>query len=306
MIEQFRVMRMPANLLDGRIVATEIRSKIKARIKTLAGSIVEPSLVSILVGDDPASRAYLKNNEAACAEVGIKFRNRLLRAESRQDELESVIRELNADHSVTGILLHLPLPNGLNETSALSTISKQKDVDGLNPCNLGLLVHKSPVLVPCTPNGIIVLLKYYHLILVGKHSVIINRSKPVGRPLSQLLLNEDATVTVCHSKTQDLTGISKTADILITGIGERDKFVVGSSMMKPGAVVVDAGTTSIEGKIVGDVDFEAALKVASYVTPVPGGVGPVTTTMLLYNAVLAACLQSRVDIGLEMDQLVAG
>jgi methylenetetrahydrofolate dehydrogenase (NADP+)/methenyltetrahydrofolate cyclohydrolase len=294
-----------AELLDGRLVARQIRSKVKEQIKALADSIVAPSLVSILVGDDPVSRAYLRNNEAACAEVGIKFRNLLLRAEIRQEELERVIKELNSDGSVTGILLHLPLPDGLNDTVALSTISREKDVDGLNPCNLGLLAHKNAALVPCTPNGIIVLLKYYKVSLVGKHVVVINRSKPVGRPLSQLLLNEDATVTVCHSKTQGVTEISKTADVLITGIGRRDKFVVDSRMMKPGAVVVDVGTTSMEGKIVGDVDFEAALGTASYVTPVPGGVGPMTTAMLLYNAVLAACLQSRVDAELGIEHLVA-
>jgi methylenetetrahydrofolate dehydrogenase (NADP+)/methenyltetrahydrofolate cyclohydrolase len=247
----------------------------------------------------------MKNNEAACADVGIKFRNLLLSAETSQDELEKVIRELNSDGSVTGILVHFPLPDHLNETASVSAISKEKDVDGLNPCNLGLLVLKSPTLVPCTPNGIVVLLKYYKVSLVGRHVVVINRSKPVGRPLSQLLLNEDATVTVCHSKTQDLTGISKSADVLITGIGRRDEFVVGSRMIKPGAVVVDVGTTSIGGKIVGDVDFEAALRSASYVTPVPGGIGPMTTTMLMYNALLAACLQSHIDIGLSIDQLVA-
>ena len=293
---------MLAKLLDGGVVAREIRSRLKARVKALAGLIPEPSLVSILVGDDPASRAYLKNNEAACAEVGIKFRNLRLPALTSQDELERVIDELNSDGSVTGILLHLPIPGVLNETAAISKISKEKDVDGLNPCNLGLLLHRKPLLMPCTPNGIILLLKYYRLSLASSHVVIINRSIPVGRPLSQLLLNEDATVTVCHSKTRDLAEISRTADILITGIGRRDEFVVGSNMIKPGAAVVDFGTTSLGGKIVGDVDYKAALTTASYVTPVPGGVGPMTTTMLLYNTVLAACLQKHVDMGLEIEK----
>jgi len=302
---RLRVVRLSAKLLDGWVVAREIRSRIKARIKALAGSIVEPSLVSILAGDDPASRAYLRNSEAACGEVGIGFRNLLLPAETSQDELEKVIRELNSDGSVTGILVHLPLPNRLDETTAMSTISKDKDVDGLNPCNLGLLSYKNPRLVPCTANGIVVLLKYYGLAFAGKHAVIISRSKPVGRPLSQLLLNEDATVTICHSKTQGLADISKTADILITGIGRRDEFVVGSSMMKPGAVVVDVGTSMIGGKIVGDVDGEAALRTVSYVTPVPGGVGPMTTTMLLFNALLAACLQRHVEMGLGIEHLAA-
>ena len=295
---------MTAKLLDGRAVARDIRSKLKVLISTLPSSVAEPSLVSILVGDDHASQAYLKNNEAACTDVGIKFRSLLLSVETQQVELERVIRELNSDQSVTGILLHLPLPEGLNETAGLSAISKEKDVDGLNPCNLGLLMHKRPALVPCTPNGIIVLLKAYGLSLVGKHVVVINRSKPVGRPLSQLLLNEDATVTLCHSKTQDLAGISKAADILITGIGHRDEFVVGSSMMRPGVVVVDVGTSSVGGRIVGDVDFEAALATASYVTPVPGGVGPMTTSMLLYNAVLAVCLQGHVESELGIERLL--
>jgi methylenetetrahydrofolate dehydrogenase (NADP+)/methenyltetrahydrofolate cyclohydrolase len=204
---------------------------------------------------------------------------------------------------LTGILLHLPLPAGLNETGGISAISKEKDVDGLNPCNLGLLAYGTPGLVPCTPSGIIVLLKHYHVAIAGKHVVLINRSKPVGRPLSQLLLNENATVTICHSKTQDLASISRMGDILITGIGHRTKFVVGSNMIKPGAVVVDVGTSSVGGKIVGDVDFEAAMKIASYVSPVPGGVGPMTTCMLLYNSLLAACLQSHVEMDLGTDDL---
>lgn len=294
---------MTAKLLDGRSVAQEVRSKVRSRIETLAGSIVEPRLVSILVGDDSASRTYLKGNESACAQVGIKFQTLLLGANTSQLDLDKIIGGLNSERSVTGILLHLPLPDGLNEAAAISTISKNKDVDGLNPCNLGLLLHRRTALVPCTPNGIIVLLKHYHLDLIGKHVVIINRSKPVGRPLSQLLLNEDATVTVCHSKTRELIEISKTADILITGIGRRDEFVVGSRMIKPGAVVVDVGTTSLSGKIVGDVDFEEAMRTASYVTPVPGGVGPMTTSMLMYNALVAACLQSHVDVGLGVENL---
>jgi methylenetetrahydrofolate dehydrogenase (NADP+)/methenyltetrahydrofolate cyclohydrolase len=191
----------------------------------------------------------------------------------------------------------------LNETACISAISREKDVDGLNPYNLGLLAYKTPSLAPCTPSGIIVLLKYYHVTISGKHVVVINRSKPVGRPLSQLLLNEDATVTVCHSKTQDLVNIARTADILITGIGRRNEFVVGSDMIKPGAVVVDVGTSSVGGKVVGDVDFEAAVRTASYVTPVPGGVGPVTTCMLLYNSLLAACLQSHVEMRLSTSDL---
>ena len=296
---------MTAKLLDGRVVAERIRSKIKTRIRDLAGSIVRPYLVTILVGDDLASRAYLKNNQVACGEVGIKFRDVVLDVKTPQNELERIIGELNEDETVTAILLHLPLPGGLSETASISALAKEKDVDGLNPCNLGLLMHRATALVPCTPNGIIVLLKSYNVTIAGKHIVLINRSKPVGRPLSQLLLNEDATVTVCHSKTQDLVAIAGTADILITGIGRRNEFTVGSNMIKPGAVVVDVGTSSVAGRIFGDVDFEAALTTASYVTPVPGGVGPMTTCMLLYNSLLAACLQSHVEMVLGIHDLAA-
>ena len=296
---------MTAKLLDGRVVAEQIRSKIKLKMRELSGSIVEPHLVTILVGDDPASRTYLKNNQTAFGEVGMKLREVVLDAKTSQKDLEARVEDLNEDRAVTGILLHLPLPRGLNEVSGISAISKEKDVDGLNPYNLGLLAYRTPGLVPCTPRGIIVLLKHYHVTLAGKHVVLINRSKPVGRPLVQLLLNEDATVTICHSKTQDLPSISNTADILISGIGHRNQFVVGSDMIKPGAVVVDVGTSSVGGKIVGDVDFEAAMKTASYVTPVPGGVGPMTTCMLLYNSLLAACLQSNVELTLGIEDLAA-
>jgi methylenetetrahydrofolate dehydrogenase (NADP+)/methenyltetrahydrofolate cyclohydrolase len=294
---------MPAKLLDGRVVAEQIRSKIKVKMRELAGLIVEPHLVAILIGDNPASQAYLKNNQLAFGAVGIPLREVVLDAKTPQRELEGIIGKLNDDKTVTGILLHLPLPAGLNETACISAISREKDVDGLNPYNLGLLAYKTPSLAPCTPSGIIVLLKYYHVTISGKHVVVINRSKPVGRPLSQLLLNEDATVTVCHSKTQDLVNIARTADILITGIGRRNEFVVGSDMIKPGAVVVDVGTSSVGAKVVGDVDFEAAVRTASYLTPVPGGVGPVTTCMLLYNSLLAACLQSHVEMRLGTSDL---
>ena len=296
---------LTAKLLDGRVVAEQIRSKIKLKMRELSGSIVEPHLVTILVGDDPASRAYLKNNQTAFGEVGMKLREVVLDAKTSQKELEARVEDLNEDRAVTSILLHLPLPRGLNEVSGISAISKEKDVDGLTPYNLGLLAYRASGLVPCTPRGIIVLLKHYHVTLAGKHVVLVNRSKPVGRPLSQLLLNEDATVTICHSKTKDLPSISNTADILISGIGHRNQFVVGSDMIKPGAVVVDVGTSSVGGKIVGDVDFEAAMKTASYVSPVPGGVGPMTTCMLLYNSLLAACLQSHVQLNLGIEALAA-
>lgn len=289
--------------MDGRVVAQGIRSKIEEQIRTLKRLRVEPNLATVLVGDNPASKAYLRNIRAACQEVGINSRNTELPANSSQDELGKVIRELNENQKVTGILLQLPLPKGLNDLAATSEIRVDKDVDGLNPSNLGLLFQKAPRIVPCTPKGVMVLLRYYGVKTAGNYAVIINRTKLLGRPLSQLLLNEDATVTVCHSKTEGLAEISQQANILFTGIGRRDDFIVGANMIKPGATVVDIGTTSIDGKLMGDVDFDSAIRVASLVTPVPGGVGPMTIAMLLYNTLLTACLQKDVPLAYNPDEL---
>jgi methylenetetrahydrofolate dehydrogenase (NADP+)/methenyltetrahydrofolate cyclohydrolase len=289
--------------MDGRIVARQINSKIKEQVRLAKGSHVDPNLVTILVGEDPVSKTYLRNKHAACAEVGIRSRNIELNASTSQAELARVITELNSDATVTGILLQIPLPGGLNDASAIAMISKEKDVDGLNPCNLGLLTQKDAKIAPCTPKGVMVLLKHYGVQTAGKHAVVINRTKLVGRPLTQLLLNEDATVTTCHSKTRDLSEITKQADILLTGIGRRSQFTVGSDMIKPGAAVVDIGTSSVGGKLMGDVDFEAVLKVAALVSPVPGGVGPMTISMLLYNTLLTACMQRGVEMELNSNEL---
>jgi methylenetetrahydrofolate dehydrogenase (NADP+)/methenyltetrahydrofolate cyclohydrolase len=289
--------------MDGRTVAKRINSKIKEEVKIANESQVYPNLVTILVGDDPASRTYLRNKHAACGEVGIKSKNIELAGQTSQVELEGKIGELNLDPAVTGILLQIPLPKGLNDASAVAMISKEKDVDGLNPCNIGLLSQRVAKIAPCTPRGVIVLLKSYRVQLAGSHAVVINRTKLVGRPLGQLLLNEDATVTTCHSKTQNLPSITKQADILVTGIGRRSEFTVGPDMVKPGAAVVDIGTSSVGGKLMGDVDFEEALKVAALVTPVPGGVGPMTISMLLYNTLLTACMQKGVGLALDPYEL---
>jgi methylenetetrahydrofolate dehydrogenase (NADP+)/methenyltetrahydrofolate cyclohydrolase len=289
--------------MDGRIVARKVRSQTKERVEALATSTVKPYLATIQVGDNPASRTYLKNKHAACMDVGIASRNIELPASTTQQELHSIILELNEETAVTGILLQLPLPKGLDEVSAVSTIAPAKDVDGLHPYNLGLLAQNKADLVACTPKGVLAMLRYYQVKVAGSHAVVINRSKLVGRPLSQLLLNNDATVTVCHSKTEDLKGICRQADILITGIGRRSEFTVGIDMIKRGATVVDVGTSSVAGKLAGDVDFDAAIGVADYVSPVPGGVGPMTIAMLLYNTLLAACLQNDVELGFSIDEL---
>jgi len=287
--------------MDGNPVARTIRSKIGNAVVSLRKSNVEPSLVTVIVGNDPPSQAYLKNKNAACTAAGIKSRNVELPGDTPQSALEKVIHDLNQDKTVTGILVQLPLPEPLDEAAAVASIAKEKDVDGLNPCNLGRLSERDAKLVPCTPKGVIVLLKYYQVGIAGKHAVIINRSKLVGRPLTQLLLNDDATVTVCHSKTKGLADISRQADILVTGIGRRSEFTVRPEMIKPRAAVVDIGTSSVDGKLIGDVDFDNAIHVASFLTPVPGGVGPLTVSMLLYNSLVTASMQHGMELEFPLD-----
>jgi len=292
--------------MDGRVVAKEIRAKIKKQARALQTSSVEPKLATILVGENPASKLYLKNKHAACSDVGIKSSNIELPATVSQQDLERMIQDLNGDPTVTGILLQLPLPSGLDDVRAVNSIAPEKDVDGLHSINLGQLYQKRDTqgqLVPCTPKGVMILLAHYGVQVSGAHAVVINRSRLVGRPLVQLLLNKDATVTACHSKTRELKDISRQADILITGIGRRSEFTVTAEMIKPGAAVIDIGTSSVEGRIIGDVDFDSAMDVAAYVSPVPGGVGPMTITMLLYNTVIAACAQKKVKLDLNEEEL---
>jgi methylenetetrahydrofolate dehydrogenase (NADP+)/methenyltetrahydrofolate cyclohydrolase len=289
--------------MEGRPVGRIIRDGVRKEVSLLRDSGIEPVLGTIILGDDPASEAYLKSEHSACLDVGIQSCNVELKPETSQRELEQAIDALNADAAVTGILLQLPLPKGLDEAAAINQISPNKDVDGLHPFNLGQLWQKSARLVPCTPKGVVVLLKYYGIQFSGKRAVIINRTKVVGRPLAQLLLNEDATVTVCHSKTQNLQQIAQEADILVTGIGRRDQFTVKSEMIKHDAVVVDVGTSSVGGKLLGDVDFDSAFNAAAFVTPVPGGVGPMTIAMLLYNTLVAASIQRGVPLGFNPEEL---
>lgn len=289
--------------MDGRPVGQKARERVRQEVGILRNSGIEPLLATILVGDSPASKTYLRNKHSACMDVGIKSRNIELNANISQSELEQVIDGLNRDAAVTGILLQLPLPKGLDDAAAIIKISPEKDVDGLHPFNLGQLWQKAARLIPCTPKGVIVLLKYYGVEIAGKHVVIINRTKLVGRPLAQLLLNEDATVTVCHSKTRGLKEIAREGDILITGIGRRQDFTVGAEMIKPDATVVDIGTTSMGGKLFGDVDFDSAMNVAAFVTPVPGGVGPMTIAMLLYNTLVAASIQNGVPLSFNPEEL---
>ena len=297
------VAALVAKIIEGRSLGQMIKDHVKKETSTLRGSGIDPLLATVLVGDNAASKTYLRSKHSACVEVGIQSRNLEFNSNTSQHELERIIDELNRDTTVTGILLQLPLPKGLDDFAAINKISPEKDVDGLHPFNLGQLWQKSARLVPCTPRGVMVLLKYYGIGIGGKHAVIINRTKLVGRPLAQLLLNEDATVTVCHSKTVDLKERAREGDILITGIGRREHFTVGADMIKPNATVIDVGTSRVEGKLLGDVDFDAALNVAAYVTPVPGGVGPMTIAMLLYNTLVATAIQRNVRLAFTPEEL---
>ncbi len=286
---------MTARLIDGKAIAAQLRAELSARIQTLREKHnITPGLAAVLVGDDPAAHAYWRNNRKACVEAGIIPFDYTLPANTPQNELDRVMSELNARPDVHGLLVHLPLPSPLDESHTLSLIPAHKDVDGANPSTLGrLAIKEQPVLfAPATPSGVIRLLKIENVPLRGARAVVIGRSRVVGLPLALLLLREDATVTVCHSRTPDLPGIAREADVLIAAVGRAG--LVTADWVKPGAVVIDVGINRLEdpatgkARTVGDVDFESVKQVASALTPVPGGVGPMTIATLLEHVVLAA------------------
>lgn len=277
-----------AKLIDGKLVSSEIRLEISQETaEFIQKTGIQPHLVVIIVGNDAASMTYVKNKKKACEDVGFKSTVIELPLETTEGELLDRIQELNDDLTVHGILVQLPLPKHIDEQKVINTISVKKDVDGFHPYQVGALVSGLPCLKPCTPSGVIELLKAYNIEMTGRHAVIVGRSHIVGKPLIQLLLDENATVTVCHSRTQNLAEFTKSADILIVAIG-RAHFIT-ADMVKEGAVVVDVGINRLEtGKLVGDVLYDEVFEKASYVTPVPGGVGPMTITMLLKNTLKAA------------------
>lgn len=274
-------------ILDGSKLALQLQAEIKEKIQKITKSKKAVKLSVILVGDDMASKIYVAGKTRACLQAGIKFDLIKLPAKTSQKKLEDTIKELNADKDVTGILLQLPLPTHLNSSKALNCIDPEKDVDGLTDINLGrLFVGDTNGLIPCTPRGIMVLLGLNKIDLVGKNVAMIGRSNLVGKPLSLLLTQANATVTLCHTKTQNLSEITKKSDIVITAVGKRN--FITADMIKKGAVVVDVGINRNEqGKVCGDVDFVKVSKKASAITPVPGGVGPMTITMLMNNLVIA-------------------
>ncbi|AKP47747.1 MULTISPECIES: bifunctional methylenetetrahydrofolate dehydrogenase/methenyltetrahydrofolate cyclohydrolase FolD [Bacillus] len=278
---------MAGKLIDGKAAAKEIREEIKKEVDELKAQGVVPGLAVILVGDDPASHTYVRNKEKGCKEVGIHSEIYKYPAAISEAELLDKIRELNEDKRIHGILVQLPLPGHISESKVIDTISPEKDVDGFHPVNVGKMVIGKEGFLPCTPYGIMKLLEREQIDLQGKRAVVIGRSNIVGKPAGLLLLQRNATVTYCHSKTENLSYHTKQADIIIAAVGKA-KFLKAEDV-KEGAVIVDVGMNRDEnGKLCGDVDFESVREKASFITPVPGGVGPMTITMLLYNTVQSA------------------
>ncbi len=276
--------------IDGIEVAKAVKERVKRAANELKTQGIHPCLATILVGENQASATYVRNKHKACQEVGILTKDHKLSSEITQNELNDLIDSLNNDNSIHGILVQLPLPAQLDEFATTSRISPLKDVDGLTPHNVGLLSMKKAILVACTPSGIMEMFEYYNIDLDGKNVVLINRSNLVGKPLYHLLLEKNATVETCHSKTINLSDHCKRADIVITAVGDRTKFTLTPDMIKEGAVVIDVAITRNNEKLVGDSDFEDIIQKASFATPVPGGVGPMTVAMLLKNTITAASL----------------
>ena len=279
-----------AKILDGKLMAEDLTKDQTRRVADLAAKGVIPGLAVVLVGEDPASQIYVRNKGIACETVGVHSKTIRLLQSASQDEVIAAVDELNADDSIHGILVQLPLPGHLDEAAVLARILPQKDVDGFHISNAGKLFSGQSGVVPCTPKGIIHMLKQGGVELTGKDAVVIGRSNIVGKPAAMLLLNENCTVTICHSRTQNLKEHCRRADILVAAIG-KPRFVT-ADMVKPGAAVVDVGINRVDGKVVGDVDYEAVSEVAGYITPVPGGVGKLTISMLIENTLEAACRQT--------------
>lgn len=276
-----------ATILNGKQVAAEIRAELKTRAEALRKDGVVPCLAVLLAGDDPASKIYVRNKKRACEEIGIESRELLFPENVTEEELIAQIRALNEDPAVDAMLVQLPLPRHINEARVLAEIAPEKDADGFHVVNAGRLFTGQTSVLPCTPAGCMELLRRANVEFSGKHAVVVGRSNIVGKPMAMLLLNEHCTVTVCHSRTKDLARFTRDADILVAAVG-RPGMITGD-MIKPGAAVIDVGINRLDnGKLMGDVDFASAEPVAGAITPVPGGVGPMTIAMLMQNAILAA------------------
>jgi methylenetetrahydrofolate dehydrogenase (NADP+)/methenyltetrahydrofolate cyclohydrolase len=282
---------MAARVIDGKAVAAAVRERVKVDVAAYeqeAGRV--PVLATVLVGEDPASEIYVRNKRRTTEEVGMRSVHHGLEAGIKQEELLGMVRELGSDDDVDGILVQLPLPAHLDPDAIVQALHPEKDVDGLTPVNAGLLAHGTPGLVPCTPAGVMELLAHEGVELEGAEAVVVGRSKLVGVPVARLLLQANATVTICHSRTRDLDETCRRADVLVAAVGV--PHLLGTEAVKPGAVVIDVGMNRLEDGLAGDVDYEAAAEVASAITPVPGGVGPMTIAMLLSNTLQAARLRT--------------
>ncbi|MBD2847298.1 bifunctional methylenetetrahydrofolate dehydrogenase/methenyltetrahydrofolate cyclohydrolase FolD [Paenibacillus sp. IB182496] len=285
---------MTAQIIDGKQLSGQIREEIKQRAAKLVAQGVKPGLAVVLVGEDPASKVYVGSKEKACQAMGFYSEVHRLPADTTQQQLLSLVELLNAQSSIHGILVQLPLPKHLDEKAVTNAIDPKKDVDGFHPISTGNLVIGDESLVPCTPAGCIALIKQTGQSIEGKHAVVIGRSNIVGKPVAMLLLQENATVTVCHSRTTNMEELARSADILVVAIG-RPK-AIGKSYVKPGAIVIDVGINRLDnGKLAGDVDYDDVLDTAGYITPVPGGVGPMTITMLLANTLKAAARMNGIE-----------
>lgn len=282
---------MAARVIDGKAVAAAVRERVKVDVAAYeqeAGRV--PALATVLVGDDPASEIYVRNKRRTCEEVGMRSVHHGPEASIREEELLDLVRELGEDDDIDGILVQLPLPAHIDPDAVVGALDPQKDVDGLTPVNAGLLAHGTPGLVPCTPAGVMELLAHEGVELEGAEAVVVGRSKLVGVPVARLLLGADATVTICHSRTRDLDATCRRADVLVAAVGVPR--LLGAEAVKPGAVVIDVGMNRLDDELCGDVDYEAAAEVAAAITPVPGGVGPMTIAMLLANTLQAARLRT--------------
>jgi len=280
--------------IDGIEVAKDVKKRVSLAVAQLKSEGITPCLATILIGENQASATYVRNKHSACAEIGIETKDHKLSSDISQNELNQLIDKLNDDNTVHGILIQLPLPSQLDEFETTSRIFPTKDVDGLTPHNVGLLSMGKAVLKACTPSGIMEMFEYYNIDLVGKNVVLINRSNLVGKPLYHMLLQKNATVSTCHSKTKNLIEQCRNADIIITAVGDRTKFTLTPDMIKENSIVIDVAITRHEEKLVGDADFSKIIETTSYATPVPGGVGPMTVAMLLKNTVTAASLSKGI------------